>query len=226
MYLRKALVISGLSYLMIFITGFYANFSILETMVVSDNVEVTVANFIGQRTRLGSGILAFLGMLIFDVVLVFSLYPVTKQTNRKLTIVASVFRMLHAIGFGIALISLIRIYHLTDSPGSMDVIELEDSIMHLLEKFDSTWTLGLLFFGIHLAFLGYLSVKSAIIPKSIGYLLLLAALGYLVSCSAKLVLTVYTDYEQFFESMVVLFGVVGEFSFTIWLFIKGLKKAQ
>ena len=224
MDLRKALVISGLSYLMIFITGFYANFSILETMVVSDNVEVTVGNFIGQHSRLGSGILAFLGMLIFDIVLVFSLYPVTKETNRKLTIVASVFRMLHAIGFGIALISLIRIYLITVNPVGMG-INLEDIIMHSLEKFDSTWTLGLLLFGVHLAFLGYLSVKSAIIPKSIGYLLLLAALGYLVSCSAKLVLPVYTDYEQFFELMVVLFGVVGELSFTIWLLVKGLKKA-
>ncbi len=225
MDLRKALVISGLSYLMIFITGFYANFSILETMVVPDNVGVTVANFIGQRTRFGSGILAFLGMLIFDLVLVFSLYSVTKDTNRKLTIVASMFRMLHAIGFGIALISLIRIYLITVNPVGMG-INLEDIIMHSLERFDSTWTLGLLLFGVHLAFLGYLSVKSAIIPKSIGYLLLLAALGYLVSCSAKLVLPGYADYEQFFESMVVLFGVVGELSFTIWLLIKGLKKVQ
>jgi hypothetical protein len=36
----------------------------------------------------------------------------------------------------------------------------------------------------------------------------------------------YDDYEQGLELLVVLFGVAGELSFTVWLLIKGLKKAQ
>ncbi len=226
MDLRKAFLVSGIGYLLIFISGFYANFAILETMVVPSNTEVTVSNFLKDHSTLGWGIVGFLAMLFFDIVLVFFLFFVTKKVSRKLSFVASGFRLLHAICFGIALMCLVEVYRITDDSVGLNMPSLQNLVMSFLQSFDEIWTLGLLLFGVHLALLGYLSIKSDIIPKSIGYLVLLAAIGYLVSCSAKLVMPNYTDYEQGLELLVVLFGVVGELSFTVWLLIKGLKRAQ
>lgn len=221
MDLKLTLRVSGFAYLLIFITGFYANFSVLETKVVGSDSEATVINFIQYHTQVGRGILAFVAMLAFDVILVFTLFYVTKKASRKISAIASGFRLLHAIGFGMALMCLIQIYQITDRPLGMDMTELQNTVMSLLLKFDEIWAVGLLLFGIHLAFLGYLSFKSDLIPKSMGYLLFLAAMGYLVSCTAQLLIPNYAEYEQGFELLVMVFGVVGELAFTIWLLIKG-----
>ena len=221
MNLKLALRVSGFAYLLIFITGFYANFSVLETMVMPSDPETTVKNFMQYHTQVGQGILAFVAMLAFDMILVFTLFYVTKKVSRKMSAIASGFRLLHAIGFGMALMYLIEIYQITDRPLGMDVPELQDTVMSLLLKFDEIWAIGLLLFGIHLAFLGYLSFKSDLVPKSMGYLLFLAAMGYLVSCTAQLLMPNYVEYEQGFELLVMVFGVVGELAFTIWLLIKG-----
>ena len=221
MNLKLALRVSGFAYLLIFITGFYANFSVLETMVMPSDPETTVKNFMQYHTQVGQSILAFVAMLAFDVILVFTLFYVTKKVSRKMSAIASGFRLLHAIGFGMALMYLVEIYQITDRPLGMDVPELQDTVMSLLLKFDEIWAIGLLLFGVHLAFLGYLTFKSDFVPKSMGYLLCLAAIGYLVSCTAQLLMPNYTDYEQGFELLVMVFGVVGELAFTIWLLIKG-----
>jgi hypothetical protein len=43
-----------------------------------------------------------------------------------------------------------------------------------LEGFDTLWLIGLAAFGIHLALLGFLVLRSAAIPKVLGILLYLA----------------------------------------------------
>nr|WP_297784929.1 DUF4386 domain-containing protein [uncultured Allomuricauda sp.] len=226
MNLKLALRVSGFAYLLIFITGFYANFSVLETMVVASDPSATVINFMQYHTQVGQGILAFVAMLTFDVILVFTLFNVTKKVSRKISAIASGFRLLHAIGFGMALMCLIEIYQITDHSSGVDTSILENSVIFFLQRFDEIWTIGLLFFGVHLAFLGYLSFKSDLVPKSMGYLLFLAAMGYLVSCTAQLLISNYAEYEQGFELMVMVFGVVGELAFTIWLLVKGFGRNQ
>ncbi len=226
MNLKTTLRVSGISYLMIFLTGFYANFFVLEAIVVSTDPITTVTNFIEYRPMLRAGILGFLAMLFFDVVLVGSLYYVTNKVNRRMTILASGFRMLHALAFAVALASLFHIYGMTDPATGLDLNQLEPKITLALENFDSIWTLGLLFFGVHLFLLGYLCIKSNGIAKGLGVMLLLAALGYLTDCSAKLFMGNYVDYQEVFGLLVIILGVVGELTFTIWLLFKGFFDAR
>ena len=151
-------------------------------------------------------------MLFFDVLLVWSLFYLTQSVSRNLSFVASFFRLMHAIFFGIALSKLWRAYQLTAEAESANGLELE--VMNLVSDFDLVWTLG------------FLSLKSTFIPKIIGLFLLLAAMGYMLGSIAKLAYENYLIYRPYFEMGVVLTGVIGELSFTIWLFFKGLKKEK
>ena len=99
-------------------------------------------------------------------------------------------------------------------------------VSELLFDFDTLWTVGLLFFGIHLILLGYLVIKSTYIPKTLGLLLILAAIGYIIDGMAKLFMSNYIDYKDIFEIIVIMPSVIGEFSFTVWLLIKGFKKQK
>lgn len=222
--MKQIAKISGIAYLMIFLSGFYANFSVLESLVDIHSPTVTLTNFVNGHSQFGYGLLGFVVMLFFDVLLVWSLFYLTQSVSRNLSFVASFFRLMHAIIFGIALSKLWRAYQLTAEVES--AIDLELEVMNLVSDFDLVWTLGLLIFGLHLIVLGFLSLKSTFIPKIIGLFLLLAAMGYMLDSIAKLAYENYLVYRPYFEMGVVLTGVIGELSFTIWLLFKGLKKEK
>ena len=137
---------------------------------------------------------------------------------------ASIFRGLHAIFFSFALYKLWEIYELTSTIFIFK--NLENSVKTLLVDFDLLWTIGLLFFAIHLIILGYLLLKSTNIPKIFGVLLILAAIGYLVDGIAKLSMSNYVNFKDILEMVVIAPAVVGELSFTIWLLVKGFNKKQ
>lgn len=213
---------SGIAYLIIFITGFYANFSILETLVDFNDAFGTTANIIENSKQFKNGLLAFLVMLIADIFLIWSLFKITEPTNKMLSYTTSFFRGLHALFFVIALVKLFSIYQL--STDATNTIELQTNVMTLLTDFDKLWTIGLLFFGVHLVLLGFVGLKVSFIPKLISFLLILAAFGYFIDGFSKLFFEGYDNYKFYFEAIVIFTGVIGEFSFTIWLLIKGFSR--
>lgn len=214
--------ISGIAYILIFLSGFYANFAILEGLIDGNNASITTANFSSNQTQFRNGLFGFVIMLFFDIVLVWTLFGLTKPIGKKLTFLASFFRFLHVIFFSMALSRLWRIYGLNFQGNN--TLELQSAVSKALSNFDTLWTIGLMFFGVHLCVLGYLAIKSTYIPKVIGILLLLAAIGYIVDGAAKLSLSSYAEYKHIFEVIVILPSVIGEFSFTVWLLIKGFNK--
>ena len=64
--------ISGIAYVMIFLAGFYANFAILESLIDSSSPSITTANFINNHSQFGNGLIGFMVMLFFDLVLVWA----------------------------------------------------------------------------------------------------------------------------------------------------------
>ncbi len=220
--MKQIAKISGIAYLMIFIAGFYANFAVLESLIISNNPSITTTNFINNHSELGNGLLGFALMLAFDVVLVWSLFGLTKSISKNLSYLTSFFRLLHVLFFGVALIKLLQVYQLTNRATSS--VGLQQKVEALLIGFDTLWTVGLLFFGVHLIVLGYLALKSTYIPKALGVLLILAAIGYGIDGVAKSLMSNYLDYKSTFEVIVIMPSVIGEFSFTLWLLIKGFKK--
>jgi hypothetical protein len=79
------------------------------------------------------------------------------------------------------------------------------------------------FFGVHLAFLGYLVYKSGYIPRILGILLLIASVGYLVDSFTNFLLPTYSDYETVFAVVVIVPAVIGELGLCVWLLAKGAK---
>lgn len=221
--MKQIAKISGIAYLMIFIAGFYANFAVLEGLIDSNNQHITTTNFINNHSEFGSGLLGFAFMLFFDVLLVWLLFNLTKSTSKNLSYLASFFRILHAVFFGVALLKLLHIYELTNNISNS--IKLQQLVTGLLLDFETLWTIGLLFFGVHLIVLGCLALKSTYIPKTLGALLSLAALGYMIDGIAKLFMTNYIDYKNTFEVIVIMPTVIGEFSLTVWLLIKGFRRS-
>ena len=222
--MSKISLISGVSYLMIFIFGMYANFVVFESMIDLEDHIFTITNILNNRLKLGIGILSFGVMLFFDIVLIPYLFILTKSVSKRISLFASIFRGIHSILFLIALLKLWGLYQL--QVDKMDSLILKDVIYVNITDFNKYWTIGLMFFGIHLILLGYLSIKSFFLSKPIGVLLILSGIAYIFDGTAKFIISDYFNYKYIFETIVVVFAVIGEFSFTIWLLVYAFKKSS
>ncbi|WP_292465884.1 DUF4386 domain-containing protein [Methanolobus sp.] len=224
--LRKVAIIAGLSYLIIFVLGIVANFVVLMNLFVPENAATTVNNITANMSQLRLGILGFIIMVIFDVVVAWALYIFLKPVSNSLSLLAAWLRLVNATIFGIALFNLFSVLRLFGDANYLTQLstgQLQIQVMSLLHAFNDTWLIGLIFFGLHLAVLGYLIIISGYIPKFIGILLVIASIGYLIDSFAHFVLSNYADYAGIFMMIVVVPGVIGELSFTLWLLLKGRK---
>lgn len=217
---------AGYGYLIIFICGIFANFFVLESLIIAGNAAATANNIIANETLYRIGILSFVIMVIIDVVVAWALYIFLKPINKNLSLLAAWLRLINCAVFGIALINLINVLEMLNIPGYFGSVEIGNrqiQVMLLLKSFDYTWIIGLIFFGLHLSLLGYLIIKSDYIPNIFGFLLIAASFGYLIDSFAHYLLSDYSNYKSIFEMIVVIPGIIGEFSFCLWLLVKGTK---
>ena len=135
-----------------------------------------------------SGILI---IIILDIIVALALYFLLRPVNKNLSLIMSACRIIYAVIFAIAL------YNISD-----------------LAVFNSIWNFGLLIFGIHIFFLGFLVYNSRYIPKWIAILLFIGSLGYITD-------TIITWLGYTFG--IGMFTFFGEPLFALWLVIKGRK---
>lgn len=218
-------VVAGWAYLVIFVSGIFANFVVVEGLVVAGDALKTITNITQSNFMFRVGVLSFVIMVIADVVVTWALYLLFKKTDENLSLFAGWFRLVNAAIFGVALFHLISVMNLIG--GGLPIDEGSDMlnalVMSGLSDFNITWLVGLVFFGIHLFALAGLILKSGTVPKFIGYLLMIAGLGYLVDSTAYFLMADYLDYKEILQMVVIIPGVVGELSLTIWLIVKGKK---
>lgn len=223
--LKSVSRLAGVGYLIIFLTGIFANFFVIEGLVVAGDGAATLQNIKESDTLFRIGILSFILMVIFDLVLAWALYLLLKPVNKNMSLFQAWFRLVNGTIFGVALFHLVEVIQLANGGGYLSGVDQEMlafEVMRSLEAFNTIWLVGLIFFGIHLVFLGWLIRKAKYIPGILGILLIIAGIGYLIDSFANFMLAGYDDYADVFMMIVVLPGVVGELSFTLWLLIKGV----
>jgi hypothetical protein len=113
-----------------------------------------------------------------------------------------------------------------DYLGAFTPGQLDAQVTFFLEGFETLWLIGLAAFGIHLALLGFLVLRSAAIPKVLGILLYLAGAAYVADTVAHGLLADYADYETVFLVIVVVPSVIGELAFAVWLLLRGGKERR
>ena len=218
--------IAGIGYLIIFITGIFSNFFILENLIVPGDSAQTFNNFQSNDSLFRIGIFSFIIMVIFDVVLTWALYILFLHVNKNLSLLSGWLRLVNCAIFAIALFNLFDVLQFLSSVEYLNAFTLEQlyaQVLLSLSSFNYTWLIGLVFFGLHLLVLGYLIFKSELIPTFIGILLIIAGIGYLIDSFANFLLSNYKDYEDIFLMIVIIPGIVGELSLTFWLLFKGNK---
>ncbi|MFC2088530.1 DUF4386 domain-containing protein [Calditrichota bacterium] len=223
---QKISKLAGFGYLIIFITGIFSNFFVLENLIIPGDAATTANNIVGNDLLFRIGILSFILMVIFDVVLSWALYILLKPVNKNLSLLSGWFRLVNSTIFGIALIHLFNVLQILSGAEYLNAFntnQFHAQVMLNFNLFNTTWLVGLAFFGLHLLILGYLIYKSGYIPKFMAIFLIVAAIGYLIDSFANFILPNYVDYKDIFMMIVVVPAIIGELSLTFWLLFKGVK---
>ena len=101
--------------------------------------------------------------------------------------------------------------------------QLQAMAFVFLNAQSSGYALGMVFFGLHLGVLGYLVYRSGFLPRILGILMVVSALGYLADSFTGFLVPQYPDT---LAMVVVVTALVGELPLTVWLLIKGVNVAR
>lgn len=216
---RTAALVAGLGLLAMAILAPFANFYVLQNLIVVNDAKATAENILASLGLFRVGVTCLLVVAVLDVLVAWGLYVLLEPVNKNLSLLAAWFRVVYAAVFVIALNPLLGVLQLLEGSKYLQAFEtnqLHAQVMLSLGAFKSGWDLGLVIFGFHLLVLGYVAFKSGFIPKWLGILLEVAAFGYLADGFGKLLVPNYTI-------SIATFTFVGEFLLIFWLLWKSLK---
>ena len=217
--------LAGLGYLLIIISGIFAEFFVRSGLIVPGDPSATAINIVGSELLFRSGLASEFLMLSADVAVALFLYVVFKGVNKSLALLAAFFRLTHASIVGTNLLNVyVPLLLLRDGGYLTSLAEGQRQALALLllEAHGYGYAIGLVFFGVYCWILGYLILRSRLVPRILGYLLLVAGSGYLIDSFGRTLLSNYADYQNLLGMVVLLPAFVAELSFSLWLIVKGV----
>lgn len=215
--------VGGLMYLAIIFLGLFGEAMVRESVVVSGNAEATLQNLMASQMQWRLSIVGDLVMHILDVPLIVIMYYLLKPVDRLLALVATVANVVQTAVLAANKLTLVVPLLLLQKPGDIPASTWEATLSFLAIRLHGYgFGIGLLFFGVACLVRGYLVFRSTYFPRTLGVLLALAGLAYLVN-SVALLLAPSVAAKLF--PAILAPALVGEGAFCLWLLVKGVDQS-
>jgi hypothetical protein len=216
----------GFGYLVIIACGIFAEFAIRSALIETDDPGATATNILDAEWLFRLSIGSDLVMLVFDIIVGLALFVLFRPVGEALSLLAYGLRLVHAAVYAATLLMLVVAVELLTADYLGGSEEFSRLSLAALNVHAYGYSIGLVFFGVHLLVLGYLVLASGFVPRVLGVLLMVASAGYLVDSFASILLPSYAEYETFFQVIVFTPAFVGELAFALWLLIKGVDEKR
>ena len=224
---RKAAKVAGLSGLFAVAIVVFANYALLNPLIVPGNAAETARNLVAHETQVRVVATCFLTYSASVIALLAALYVILRPVNRTLALVGALFRLVFAMLWLLATLNLLGALRLLGSAPYLQVFEADRlqalARLSVAANFDDYYA-GLPFFGLAATVCAYLWLKSNYIPKG------LAAFGVISSAWCVICAFVFLIFPHFnkvvndywFDSPMAIFEMVLSF----WLLFKGLRSPE
>jgi len=224
---RTAAKVAGFSGLFAVAIVVFANYGLLNPLVVPGDAAETARNIVAHERQLRLTVTCFLIYGAVVVVLLTALYVILKPVNPGLALVGAFFRLVFALLWLLTTFNLLSALRLLGSASYLQVFEADRlqalARLDLAANFDAYYV-GLPFFGLAGTVCSYLWLKSNYIPRA------LAAFGVISSAWCVICAFVFLIFPNFnktvndywFDSPMAIFEMVLSF----WLLFKGLRPSE
>lgn len=212
----------GVLYLLIFFVGPFAFFMGRTSVVVPGDPAATVANMMASESSFRLGIVAETVIVLVEIVVSAMLYVIFRPVSRPLSLAAAFARFTQSIVQAVNLFTAVPALLLMAGAGYLAVFEPGqlNALVLLFSDVNAFMIIiwGLIF-GFHLLLLGVLVYRSGFVPKILGILLVIGALGYLAQSYGHILVP---QYDEILSTVVIVLSIPGELLFTLWLLWKGI----
>jgi hypothetical protein len=217
--LRQEARIGGLLYLVVIITAFFAEMFVRGSLIVSGDAAATAQKILASERLYRLGGFADLINLCADVALAIILYHLLRPAGKVIALAAAAFRLVFDAGLAAAtFFHFAPLTLLSNSPtlATMPLPERQILAFDMIRIHNLGYNVCMLFFGVHLLLLGWLSLRSALMPRLLGALLVLTFFCYWTNSIVHLVFP-----EIPLPAYVLLPGFVTELALALWLLAGG-----
>lgn len=220
--LSKAALIAGIGLLIMTLTVPFAEFKIIPDLVNPNSALETANNITDNLFLFNVAIFLIFITIVADIVVAWALYVFLKPVNKSLSLLTAWFRLLYTAVYLVAITNLIKVFTLTKGNSyflSNSQDQISEFMLFYIKSYKYEWFFGLVLFGIYLIILGFLVLKASYIPKIMGWLLIIAGIGYVVG---HLKVFLYPNINTSFS----MFTALGELVFMLWLLIRGSRTKE
>ncbi|PYL63669.1 MAG: DUF4386 domain-containing protein [Verrucomicrobia bacterium] len=219
---KKQARVAGLLYLLASIIGFFCLAYVPGKLIVSGDATATANRIRASETLLRLGIASELIAFTIFIFVVLALYRLFKAVSEKHAVAMATLLL---ISIPISLLNLLNeIAALVLVSGASFLSAFEkgqlDALAYMfLRLHGQGFIVAQIFWGLWLFPFGILVIRSGFIPRFLGYLLFIAASGYLASSFTSLLLPSYRHLVDQFAMVLE----AGELPIIFWLLIWGAK---
>lgn len=217
--------IIGVLYLLIFFLGPFAFFMGRTSVFVPGDASASVANLLASESMFRLGMVAETLIVLIEIVVSAMLYTLLKPVSKSLALASAFARFAQANLQAVNLLTAVPALMLLNSNYLVAFTPEQVSALTLLFMDANAFVIlmwGLLF-GFHLLLLGSLVYRSGFLPKVLGILLVIGAVGYLLQSYGYLVAP---QFDAVLANVVIALSVPGELAFTLWLLWKGVNVSK
>lgn len=179
--------VAGAFYLYIIVVGIWAEMFVRSKLVVPGDGGATATNILSNEMLFRLGASAELLHIAFDVCVAAIFYVLFRSVDRILAMVAAMMRLACDLVLGVASVghfAALRMIHGGDSLSGLDVGQRQALALFSLRLHGDAYAISLVFFSFACVSLGWLIIRSSLVPRLIGWMLILAGACYLVNSYA------------------------------------------
>ncbi|MFW6263535.1 MAG: DUF4386 domain-containing protein [Thermotogota bacterium] len=221
--IQKTARIAGLLYIIYIIIHVFADIIGRSSIIVYGDATTTAQNIITSGWQFQIGVMTDLIAAALFLLVAWALYKLLKPVDKN---IALLFLLLNLCGVVIQCFSdlfLIATQLILSDPDYLNGFELNQIhalAMFFLHLYKNSFMVAQLFYGAWLFPLGYLVFKSVFLPKTLGVLLMVHCVFWLMT---------FFQFFLFPDFTAIIFvsyplGFIAEFGLGFWLIFKGLRK--
>jgi hypothetical protein len=215
--------IGGALYLFIIVAALFGEAFVRGSLIVSGDATATANHILGSETLFRAGLAGEMLTCACDVALAMILYVLLKPVSGNLALLGAFFRLVFVAIYGVA--KLFEIAALVALGGDDYLKSFDPRQLHALAYLSlRVHSLGygasLLFFGFCCILFGYLIHKSGYLPRTLGILLVVGGVGYVLFSLAQMLAPAFAGRVLFPWLMLPAFPA--ELGLCLWLLVKGV----
>ena len=217
---RRLARVAGSLYLVVAVLGGFAQLFVRDRLLDLGDPAATAANIRESAALFRAGFAADLVQATFFLFTAMALYLLLRHVNE---LVARAMVVFVAVSVAIMCINLLNQFvalQIATADGYASAFGGSNELTGLFAGMHHDgYLIAQIFFGLWLAPLGYLVVKSGWFPKALGVLLIAGCFGYLADTFVQLLAPSVADG---IEAFVLAPAAIGELAFVGWLLVKGV----